>query len=338
MSSELILMSRNAAWVRPLTQVDYPQWDSLVEESPQGSIFSSSTYLAILAEATGSRLKIIGCFLDEDLIGGCSLFERRNHFIGTYAVSKGPDTPFCGFVYKKTDEIKIRKKEMEYNACLNALSEYIIKEKYASISISNSPNLVDIRPFLRQDWECTIAYTYYINLEQFSCEDFSSNTKEQIRQAINEDLQYGNHFSIDSHYQLLMEEFEQRNSPPPLNKLMLQKFFDLFQLTNSGEIKTVSDSSGKLLASYFFVWDNKRAYAWNAAHSPDIHDTGPKYLLMYRTFEELQKRGLKEVNIMHANTPQSTGFATGFNPVLVPYYGVSRDSFILTLLRHFKNG
>lgn len=321
-------MSVSAPQARTLEQEEYALWDSFVEESPQGSIFSNSTYLQLLAEASQSRLRIIGCFSDGELVGGCPLLERKRLLSGTYAVSSGPDTPFCGIIYEKADSRRVRKHEMVYNACISALCEYMTKENYGSLSITNSPDLLDMRPFIRQGWGFSLAYTYYIDLDTLSYDDFSSTIKEGIGKAVKNGFSFEKSQSLESHNQLLNEVYDTNHVSPPLNGISLQKFLSFFQISRSGHLRIIKDSTDRPLASYFWVWDKKRAYAWNAVVSPNYHDFGVNHLMIYESLRELKEMGCTEVNIMHANTPHSAAFAAGFNPLLVPYYGVSHTSIL----------
>jgi len=327
-------MSDDTPTVRPLKMDEYFLWDNLVEQSPQGSIFSYSDYLRLLAEASKSSLRILGCFSNDSLLGGCSLLERRKLLLGTYAVSSGLDTPFCGFLYQKTDTTRVRKNEIVYNACIHALCDYIKKEQYSSIQITNSPDLFDLRPFIRSGWRGKVAYTYYIDLHTLSYENFSSYVKNCIKKAMDCGFSYNTDCSIDDHCQIIDDTKKQNNVSSPFHDAQLHKFYDFFQTTHSGHIRAIKDSSGRTVASYFWVWDSQRAYAWNAAMLPGLQDSGVNHLLIYHSLKELQEMGFSEVNIMHANTPHMTGIVTGFNPVLIPYYSVVNDSFLI----HFLGG
>lgn len=331
-------MKRDIPYARPLSPEEYSQWDVLVEESPQGSIFSKSNYLQILARASDSRLRIIGCLLDGDLIGGCPLLERRRRFLGVHAVSSGSCTPFSGFIYQTVNSKKILKNEVEYNACVKALIDYLRDERYASVSIANSPELLDIRPFLRHGWNEKILYTYYISLGNLSLNDMSSSIKKSTKLAKARGLFYEQDDDIHSHYQVLTKVFQHNNGIPPFDEIYYDELLRFFQSTKTGDQRVVKDQSGEILASYLWVWDTKRAYAWSggAVLSPEYRDGTPNKFIFYCFLEELKEMGFKEVNIMHANTPRLTHFATGFNPYLKPYYTVGIDRRTVSCLRNIK--
>jgi len=331
-------MTHSEYQARLLSPEEYPLWDALIRESPQGSIFSYSEYLRLLADATNSRLQIIGCFKKDLLLGGCSLFVRKRHLLGAHAISSGPDTPFCGCIFQKTDPMKVRRSEMEYTACINTLCDYIENQNYSLLSITNSPNLLDIRPFLRRGWRSAVAYSYFIDLEHLQFEEFSSSVRKSIHSAQKQGLSYEVGTDIQTHCDILTEVFQQHHTRPPFNETYIKKFLDLFHLTRTGDMRVVKDPSGTILASYIWLWDARRAYAWSggALPSTEFHDGGANKLIFYSFLEELKEMGIPEVNIMHANTPRLTSFATGFNPRLVPYYTLERESFFIHCLKGLK--
>ena len=320
-------MSHEIPQVRPLTEEEYPVWDAFVDESPQGSIFSKSRYLEIISQASRSRLKIIGYFVHDDLMGGCSVLEKSRGLLGTHVISGGPGTPFCGLLYHDVGNAHIRKTEMDYNRCVNAICDYIKSQRYTSVSISNSPDLLDIRPFLQRGWKERVSYTYYIYLDSFSLANFSSSVKKSIKMAQSKNLSYEKSDDIHSYFHLLTTVFQQHGAHPPFDEVCYEKLLHFFQSTHSGDMRVLKDSSDQLLASYVWIWDTKRAYAWSggAIPSPDFRDGGANKLMFYTFLEELKEMGFTEVNIMHANTPRLTQFASGFNPELKPYYSIETN-------------
>jgi excinuclease ABC subunit A len=63
--------------VRILTRDDFEQWDEFVSESPSGSVFHSSKWLRTSADILGKDLIIYGYFINNTIIGGCSLYSEK---------------------------------------------------------------------------------------------------------------------------------------------------------------------------------------------------------------------------------------------------------------------
>jgi hypothetical protein len=84
--------------VRILTEPEHNQWDHLVEQSIQGTIFHSSGWIAAAAKIYNVDCAIIGDFNNADLIVGCSLYIKNifpGYKIG-YTTNK--ITPYGGCV------------------------------------------------------------------------------------------------------------------------------------------------------------------------------------------------------------------------------------------------
>jgi hypothetical protein len=90
--------------------------------------------------------------------------------------------------------------------------------------------------------------------------------------------------------------------------------------------------SGEVASAEIIIWDNKRAYRWSAASHTYFEDTGETSLLLYEIFQDLKKKGFKEINLMAANTPHLTKFISSFNPRLVPYYSVEKKTFLAEVI------
>lgn len=335
-------MKSNDFEARILEDYEYSLWDELVVQSPQGSIFHNSDYLRMVADASSRKLNIYGCFKDDELVGGCPLFVKRS--IGSYfAVSRGPLTPYAGFLLPDQDSTNVRKSELVQHGILNALCDRIQRDRYSSITITNSPDLLDIRPCLWRGWEGHVAYTYYVNLEGNFSERFSKDIKKKIKKAINAGIYIEKIEDATVHHKLLTQVFERQGLDAPVGENFFMSVLDIIKRQKCGCMWVAKDEGGDFIASQIRIWDNKRAYAWSAASTPAFRDSGANQYLFVSVLEEMQKMGFHQVNIMHGNTQRLSNYATGYNPILVPYYSVIRQNFVFniastvqTAIRNYK--
>ena len=63
---------------RELKDADFGVWRELLARSEQGSPYSLPEYLAALCGATGATWRVVGVFLDEQLVGGVALYETQS--------------------------------------------------------------------------------------------------------------------------------------------------------------------------------------------------------------------------------------------------------------------
>ena len=277
-----------------------------------------------------------------ELVGGCPLFVKR--LIGSYfAVSRGPLTPYAGFLLPDQDSTSVRKSELVQHGILNALCDRIQRDRYSSITITNSPDLLDIRPCLWRGWEGHVAYTYYVNLEGNFSERFSKSVRREVRKAGDMGLHIERLDDVEVHHKLLTQVFGRQEMDAPVGVDFFTSMLDLTERKKCGGMWVARDESENILASRIWIWDNKRAYAWSAASDQACRDSGANQYLFVSVLEEMQKMGFHQVNIMHGNTQRLSYHAAGYNPILVPYYSVKRRNFVFniastvqTAIRNYK--
>jgi hypothetical protein len=203
---------------------DFPLWDKFIEESPQGTLFSSTKWCYLFME----KFRIFGCYKGNELHGGLIGFQTDNGFFsGGY-----PVTQFQGFCYKQGLETKY------------AITEELLKIIPYPATILNSYHATDIRPMLWEGWKPIVRYTYIIrepnlaNLEKDTRYDITHNDNE-VRDG-----------EIFSFYKLYEQTFKRKSLPVPVSLEWMLRFYAEFQPT----IK-MTDHNGTIVVN-----DDKRAY------------------------------------------------------------------------------
>jgi len=330
-------------YVRELKKNEYEMWDALVENSHHGTIFHSSDWITTCSELLNKKLKIFGCFENEDLVGGCSLYVYKSKFFKTASSTIGM-TPYGGFVLAQSSSTKVREQEQTYSNIIKSLCNAFDNKHFDHIQITNSPDFIDVRPFIWNGWGDRIMYAYYLNLDTDIEKNISKNVRRSIRKAIKNNITIKKLNSPSIYYELFSMTFKRQNLNPPVTKEFLVKIIDLLKTKNAGEMWIAETPSGDVASAEIVIWDNKRAYRWSAASHTDFKDTGATSLLLYEIFQDLKKKGFKEINLMAANTPQLTKFISSFNPKLVPYFAVEDSSVkykvvknVYDVMRHIKH-
>ena len=319
--------------VRELESSEYKLWDDLVEQSPHGTIFHTSDWLTLCKDAN-NELKIYGCFKNEELVGGCSLLIHKFKRIINIASSTCKMTPYGGFALKQFPNNKVREQESLHNAIIEALQIYIKIKKFDYISLSNSPDFKDIRPFAYNKWTPNVKYTYYFDLTNDIWGSLSKDVRWTIKKAEKNEVVIRKDGNPKVYNELFKMTFEKQNLIPPVSLGFFENMLNMLTSNNSGEMWVAEMPSGEPIAAEIVTWDNKRAYRWSAASNDKFKDIGPTSFLLYTIFQNLKSRDFKEINLMAANTPHLTKFISSFNPKLVPYYVLERKHFIYTTLIH----
>ena len=329
-------MSKSNIEARILEESEYPIWDELVENSPQGTIFHTSDWLGICSDTFGREPKIFGCFNNDELIGGCSLFVHKLKGIFKCANSTCTMTPYGGFVLRPSKSTKIRKTEQDYFLCINNLIRSIQYEKYFSIHITNSPGLLDVRPLTWNKWRSEVLYTYYLDLNTFDPDKTSRDIKRVVKRAGESGISIQNVRNAEIHNTLFEKVFERQNLRPPADITIFNKVIEQLKRNKIGDMWIAKTQSDEIVASQIWLWDKKRAYAWSVASDPNFRDSGVNIFSFYNVLQELGASNIIEVNMMQGNIPQLAEFATKFNPKLVPYYCLENNLFASNLAMRIR--
>jgi lipid II:glycine glycyltransferase (peptidoglycan interpeptide bridge formation enzyme) len=195
----------------------------------------------------------------------------------------------------------------------------------------NSPDFTDIRPFTWNGWQSKVFYAYYLDTRTDMQTNMDLSTRRTIAKAIRQGIEIKPSHDISEFYELFSMTFRKQGLRPPVSESFLTRIFDLVTSTASGEMWIAQTPSAETITAHIILWDNRRAYAWSAGSQPRFGNTGAPSLLIQEEFNVLKKRGVNEYNLMSGNFPQFAYFTSGFNPRLVPYYGVSKSRFAFAI-------
>ncbi|WFN35328.1 GNAT family N-acetyltransferase [Methanogenium sp. S4BF] len=325
-------MGKSTIEARVLEESEYSVWDELVENSVQGTIFHTSDWLGLCSESFKAEPKIFGCFNDKnELMCGCSLFIYKSKGIFKNAISTSVMTPYGGFVLRPSNSTKIRKMEEDYFLCIHSLEKLIRNQKYLSTIITNSPDILDVRPLTWNRWISRVFYTYYLDLNSFDLNNASREIKREITRATKSGISLQSIRNAEIHNTLFQKVFERQNLLPPADITAFNKVIEHINRNKIGDMWIAKNQYDEIIGSQIWLWDTKRAYIWSVASDPDFRNSGVNIFSVYTILQELCSKGFGEVNMMQGNIPNLAEFAAKFNPKLVPYYSVENYSSIIEL-------
>jgi hypothetical protein len=306
---------------------DLVQWDELIAHSPQGTIFQTSGWLNACARSLGKKVKIFGCFQDAQLVGGCSLFLERKYSVVPIAVSTCEMTPYGGFVLSGSRGTGVHKQESFSLRIIESIIEEVKKEHFFSVSILNSPEFLDIRPFTLNGWRSSVFYTYYINLEDNLETHADQLVKKNIRKAEKNRISIESFSDISKYYSLLHETFARKHLKPTAPKSLFTDLFSFIRYQNCGEMVVAKTPDNDIACAEIVIWDNRLAYSWSAVSDLRFLNSGATSFLRFDDLKRMKARGIPKMNMMMGNVPELSQFVAHLNPILVPYYEVQTRIF-----------
>ena len=166
--------------VREVRSEEYRTWDELVTGSPQGTVFHLSDWAVTCASLSHKRPLLLGYYEDGCLTGGCLLYVTTKFRVISTAASTAPMTPYGGYLLPESVSTKVREREIRNRSIVQAISDEISKQGFASANIRNSPAFQDIRPLTWDGWTSSVYYTYELPL----VEDISSHISKKLHDAL----------------------------------------------------------------------------------------------------------------------------------------------------------
>lgn len=273
----------------------YKEWDDFVEQSPQGTIFSTMKWLKLF-----DHYHIYGYYKGGKLVGGMANFDELT-----------PLTPFQGILVNPPPDMKYPSVCSLYNEVTEALIPYAPKQFY------NHWSFLDIRPFKWQKWDCDIRYTYVVDLTDM--EALWQGLEKQTRYEINHARKsYTSWITPDiaAFDGLYSETFKRKGIERPIDSELLQR---LSWVCNAVIFCSCSlDTIGSMAV---MIEDNKRAYYILGA-SGEGHTSS---LTLWYAFEKLARSGIREVDMVGCNSRERGLFKRGFGGKLTPYFGVKKN-------------
>jgi hypothetical protein len=316
-----------------LREQQYSAWDHLVENSPQGTIFQRSSWLTACSELLKQELKILGCFQDDTLVAGCSFFTYTIGGLLRLASSVCTMTPYGGVVLPPPTTSRQREQESSQRALIELMCQSVAAYGFDRVQLKNSPGLVDIRPFTWNGWGSKVLYAYCLDTDVDFENHVDPKAMSHIRRAMKAGIMTRKSDDLASYCKLFSMTFQRQGIRPPVTESFLMRMFELLKTQHCGEMWVAETASGETASAEILVWDNKRAYAWSAVSDTELRRTGAASLLLYREFQELRGRGVREYNLMSANFPRLASFNSSFNPRLVPYYEVEKYTLKFDIAR-----
>ncbi len=312
-------------------QTDREAWNSFVESSEQGTVFSRVDYLEAINEPAG----LWYCYKNQELKAAIAVIESDN----------GKSTDFHEFVIYNgimfaPDHLDQNRSQVisERFRCTCFIVSRLV-EKYDRICLSLSPGFVDIRPFLWHNYGqegkpyfiTDVRFTSFVNIDGFadasSDEDvslFSSTSasrRQEIRYAVKKAVYVNEEFQIE----LFMDFYQNTLLRQQIN-VGTQFLHDLqnliLNLKTSELVRMfVAYTAEKKIASIaIFGINSKRAYYLFGANNPDLRNSHTGTAVLWEAFRALNKSGVKEVDLEGINSPRRGYFKLSFGGSITPYY------------------
>lgn len=293
---------------RYLTEPDYPAWNAMVAESPDGSIYSTPEYLDVLCSETNAHFRILVAERAGEIVGGIALYEREN-FWGSYLRGRTL-LYYNGLVLKQHASKYPSERTSKQVETLSALEEALVNSGYGRIQIKGRSTQTDMRIFLDRGWSAWPSYTYVVPLTDLT--DLWARVEQNLRRLVTrcgrDGFQLGND-DFKSFYALHDQTHMRKGSAIYLPEDSFRRYFERLKSLNLCRLFHVHTPEGRVISSQLVLMGKHPVcHTVSAAADAEFLRTGCTAFLRWKVFEQLAQLGYKGTDLTDAQLNPVTHF------------------------------
>lgn len=261
-----------------LSADELPEWDALVQSSPQCSVFLKSWW----PKATCDPVRVLGYYEGGQLIAGIPLHYEYKAGLRICKLPKLTQT--WGVVMAQLPGKKVTADGRE-TEILDAFAARLANERlFVQAFHPSSQNWL---PFYWRGFTQTTHYTYV--LDDLESMDKLWNGLAQVRRTnIRKARKLGlivKECSPEVVYQAAKATFDNQGKQCPYQLEYLRRLYDAARAHDAGVCMAAEDPGGKVHAAGLFVWDKQRGYHIAGGHDPSLGSSGGSVLLVWHLLE-----------------------------------------------------
>ncbi len=299
-------------------------WDALVNESPQGHVFSSRAFL----DSLGATYICYAVTSPQgEVLAGAAIMQCGNQM----ARAPFAFTPHQGILFAKCISSLGQQKRLTAEFRITTFFIESLLNSFSNFSMALSPNFKDLRPFQWHNYgknelpqfEIRQRYTGYVSLFDFEIESYLATVRNVRRQEYRKTRAViePSH-DLESFLRLYLLTFERQGIAIDGQTLSLVESICSKALVDGYGHLSCAQVDGQVASMAFFVTDTKCAYYLFGANDPELRDANASSKLLIDNIAFFAARGLKRFDFVGVNSPQRGDFKLSFNAELVPYQEV----------------
>lgn len=315
--------------IRALREDEYGLWDDLVERSPQATAAHKLEWLKIIEKHTDSKLYLFVGFLGDEIVVAIPFFCKNKYFIKTLSSPiNSAMVQNLGPIIPNYDNLKQDKREFYFREFQKRLDDVIERDiKPNRISIATSSNLLDVRPYIWNNYHVTPKYNYINYIEKL--EDVWKGFKKQLRKNIENAEKAGlivQEEGLDG-YKFIIESLSKRLDEQYIEFPTSNKYFlDIYNKFYPNNLRIfIARMNGEPITGVIVVTYKDKLSIWVGATQVDLKGIYPVDLLQWKIIEWGNNNGYKYCEILGANMPSISYFKSRYNFNLDIYFYIEKS-------------
>lgn len=321
--------------IKELKKDEYETWNQLVEKSPHATIFHKLEWLKMVERHTDSKLYLFTGYRGNEIIAAIPFFYYEKYLFKWLS----SPSPFAmiqnlGPIIPNYYSLKQDKREFYFREFQEELDNYVYsKIKPHAVTITTSPNLIDMRPYVWTNYQVTPRYNYVKAIENLDL--IWSGFKKQLRKNIGNAEKNGVEFEEGdlNSYKFIVESLsmrlEEQELELPVSNEYMMDLYHTFYPTNLRVF--ISKYKGKQVSGIITTTYKNRISIWVGATQAELKGIYPVDHLQWKIIEWANKNGLRYCEILGANYPSISYFKSRYNFDLNPYYSVEKKSSLVKI-------
>lgn len=297
--------------VRTLPEADYQRWDTFVQTSSSGSIYSRATYLDVLCSVAGGSFEIVGAYRGDELFGGIALYSYATP-VGR-VVTNRLLLYYNGFVVADSASSYPGERIGKRQKVLSALAHFLGQMPFARVTIQSRHPVTDFRPFLAAKWQVRPNYSLVVDISALdTCwKAIDQNLKRFIKRSQVEGIACERSDDFTTFYRQHADLCERKKLPLYLPEQQFRSYFEKLSALGCCRLFHARLPSGESLASQLVLADRHPVtHTVCAASSQDQQQLGASAFLRWKVFEFLNSEGYLANDLTNASLDSVTRFKT----------------------------
>lgn len=309
---------------RELGEGEFEAWRRLLADSPQGSVYALPEYLAALCEATGATFRIVGVFLDGQLVAGVPLYERSGR-TGT-VVANRTLLYYNGIVLNLPPRKSHADQTSQMQSALTVLEGHLAGLGLAHVLLHNHASVTDLRPFLARGWRPMLAYTYVVSLADLDAqwERVDQNLRRLIRRCERDGVGYREDADFDALFRLHLQTHQRKGAPLYLPEKAFRGYFERVHALGLARLAHAVYQDKVIASQLMLTGPYAESHTVCAGADEDYLKLGASAFLRWQAFRSLARDGYRSNDLTDASMNPVTRFKSQLGGELTPTFSISR--------------
>jgi hypothetical protein len=314
---------------------DAKEWNSIISQSPHGTIFHEWDWLKITERHTQTKLYPLLVIKNGDPVGVFPLFFQKKGFVGmVFSPPPHAGLFYLGPVLSGIDLLRQEKMENIYIGLQKCFENFIINDLNAQyIHISLSPALQDPRPFKWSGYRIQPNFDYAVDLSSGVESLFSSLDRKQrsdIKRAKEREMifEIGGEKEYEKILDLMDIRYAQQGKIVTVSK---SYFVDLFKTYKNNILVSSIKVDDEVVTGTIHIKYRDTVFNWQGNPKPTKPVIpSPNDLLIWESIRYACENGFTYYTTMSAagNKRLHTYYAAKCNPGLIVRYTATRKSLV----------